>query len=172
MAVVEYHVYARPSSALSMIFGLALIPIWSAVTQAAKDGDLAWVNKLFRRLCCLTIVAALILIAAIPIMGPFYAIWLRDPELKPSTFQLSCLAVSCTALFANAGLSNLASGLGQISSQISLLAVGIVCKFAFTLTVLQQSQEWALVALSDTLAFLPYILIQPLIIIQALRRTA
>lgn len=76
--VVEYQIYFKLFSMGSMVFGLALTPIWSVVSKAIAENDMPWLKKLYRKLNLLSGAAIVCEFLIIAVLQFVINIWLGE----------------------------------------------------------------------------------------------
>lgn len=122
-AVVEYNIAYKYMHIIIMLFGLVMLPMWSATTDAYFKGNLDWIRSTCRKLKKLAFlfiaVGALMLVAS-PLA---YRIWLNDPSVKISfltTFLL--FAYSSFNIFYSL-YGYLLNGIGKLTIQVIVTLV-------------------------------------------------
>ncbi|PZP43378.1 MAG: hypothetical protein DI598_15815, partial [Pseudopedobacter saltans] len=114
--VTEYNLAYKLFSVVSMVFGILLAPIWSAVTQAAVTHNYEWINKT-KRILLYIWVALAIVTTIIYFLSPWlYKVWLHQTvEIS----RLTSLGVSLYVLAMAFGqiYVSILNGLGTLKTQ-------------------------------------------------------
>ena len=155
--VVDFQIYGRPFFAAVLVFSLGLSPVWSAVTKAIAEEDVAWILKLIRSLALATLIAACGLGVLALFMQDFVDLWLGGETiaLDPVILVVFCLSSICFAW--NAAISSIANGAGWIRIQSVLLSVGLAAKIPFAVLLARDTGDWVWVVASDVVGLLPYL---------------
>lgn len=123
--VTEYNVAYKLFSIMSIIFGILLAPIWSAVTKAYVEKDYLWIKKIEQRLLNIWMIAVLgifLLYFASPII---YKIWIDDIVLISSTTNLGVAIYIITVTFGMIYV-NMLNGMGRLKTQFYLSIIYII----------------------------------------------
>lgn len=117
-AVVEYNLAFKYISLITMIFNIALAPIWSATTDAYVQGDYAWIRKTLkyiRKVCLYAIGLGIVMLA---ISKPVYNFWLGEDQIDITyiTTGLILLYISFEMLYKAYG--TIINGTGKVFAQM------------------------------------------------------
>lgn len=117
-AVVEYNLAFKYISLLTMIFNIAITPVWSATTDAYVQKDFAWIKKTLdqsRKICLVTIVVGLVMLAMSKIV---YSIWLGKGTINIgyNTTGMILLYISFEMLYKVYG--TIINGTGKVFAQM------------------------------------------------------
>lgn len=117
-AVVEYNLAFKYISLLTMIFNIAIAPVWSATTDAYVRKDLAWIKKTLsqsRKICLVTIVVGLVMLVASKVV---YSLWLGKGVIDISyhTTGLILFYISFEMLYKVYG--TIINGTGKVFAQM------------------------------------------------------
>jgi O-antigen/teichoic acid export membrane protein len=116
-AVTVYNIAYKYFSVLTIGYAIVLAPMWSAYTDAYAKGDMAWIDKTFRRALLtfgLTALGGMVMLA---LSGYVYELWVGERVHIPFTVSLSVL-LYVLAFNMNCCVTNLLNGLNTIFVQI------------------------------------------------------
>ena len=158
--VVEYKIYYSLFSFVSPIFSLALIPVWSEVTDAHYKNEIEWIKRLYLRLYKLGIIALLGLLLLMFSMQIIVNIWLGDKAIKIN-YQYSFIFVLSGLIFMwNAILSSFANGMGKLKISVQYMAIGAMLNIPLTLLFVFITNSWIGVIIANILSMLPFCIAQ------------
>ena len=167
--VVQYQVYYKIYSIVGMLIGLALTPVWSAVTKAFVEGDYTWLKRLFRRLEMLGLAVAAGELVVVPFTQFLFDIWLGDKTFAASIpFALVFAAFGAVFAYQNV-VAVFANGVGELSTQIKAYCIGVAAKIACILLASSAGLPWIYVIVGDVIALVPFCIMQRLKVVQVLR---
>jgi O-antigen/teichoic acid export membrane protein len=154
--VVEYQIYYKLTSLAAAVFSLALTPVWSAVTKAAREDNYAWLNRLYGLMKKSGAAVMGLELLLVPIMQTIVNIWLGDEAIAIRTGTALIFAVSGGLLIYQSVLSTVVCGLGRMKLQAVCYAAAAVLKFAVIIIGSRYTDHWALVVLTTAAVLLPY----------------
>ncbi len=99
------------------MFSLALTPVWSAVTKAAREDNYAWLNRLYGLMKKSGAAVMGLELLLVPIMQTIVNIWLGDEAIAIRTGTALIFAVSGGLLIYQSVLSTVVCGLGRMKLQ-------------------------------------------------------
>lgn len=122
-AVVEYNLAFKYVSLLTMIFNIAITPVWSATTDAYVRKDFAWIKKTLlqsKKICLVTISIGLVMLA---VSNYVYSLWLGKGAIDISyyTTGLILLYISFEMLYKVYG--TIINGTGKVFAQIIITGI-------------------------------------------------
>ena len=158
--VVEYQIYYKMFSLASMLFTLALTPVWSAVSKAIGEKDFAWLRKLFSRFKALGLIGVAIEFAFIPLLQVAINLWLRDKAIQVNYWYALVFAVFGASMLYQSVLSTFVCGMGKMKLQAICYAAGVVAKFFIIDIGMAVTGEWIVVPLSNAIILIPYCVLQ------------
>jgi len=167
--VVEYQIYNKLFMMGSMVFGLALTPIWSVVSKALAENDMVWLKKLHRKLKVLTWVAIVCEFCIIAVLQFVINIWLGDEAIQVNYLYAVIFAVFGAAMIYQSMASVVANGMGKMKVQAICYGVGFLLKFAVIHFGIMYTGSWIVVVLANALVIIPYCIIQQIILDRALK---
>lgn len=159
--VVEFQIYNRVFNFANVLAWVALAPIWSAVTAAYHQGDLAWIGSAYRRLKQFL---ALVLVGLLALVFSFdwlVGIWLGDKAIPVDPAYAGVFAAN-TALYIWWGvLASFANGVGRIRTQLLCAVFGAIIYFPAAFALVDVLQSWIGIIVAGCLSMLPYSLVEP-----------
>lgn len=167
--VVTYTVLSRPYQAVVLLFSLLLTPVWSAVTLALVEGKREWVRRLTARLALVSGLLVLGLVVLSLSLQGVVDVWVGRGVATVTPIGTLALLGGFSLLVLMTGVSAISNGLGLIRSQFALMLAGLLLKIAFVFLI-GKSRSWEWVALSDVFGFAPYVILQPILLRNYLRR--
>lgn len=122
-AVVEYNLAFKYISLLTMIFNIAITPVWSATTDAYVRKDFAWIKKTLlqsKKICLVTIFIGLVMLV---VSNYVYSLWLGNDSIEISyyTTGLILLYISFEMLYKVYG--TIINGTGKVFAQIIITGI-------------------------------------------------
>lgn len=122
-AVVEYNLAFKYISLLTMIFNIAITPVWSATTDAYVRKDFAWIKKTLlqsKKICLVTIFIGLVMLV---VSNYVYSLWLGNGAIDISyyTTGLILLYISFEMLYKVYG--TIINGTGKVFAQIIITGI-------------------------------------------------
>lgn len=117
-AVVEYNLAFKYISTLTMVFNIAITPVWSATTDAYVRKDFIWIRKTLsqsRMICLVTIIVGILMLIFSKVV---YSLWLGDGSIDISynTTGLILIYVSFEMLYKVYG--TIINGTGKVFAQM------------------------------------------------------
>jgi len=159
---VDYQIYYKPFSFASMLFMLALTPLWSAITKAYAEERFSWIIKL-KRLLNLAFLGLIFLQVLLLFLMPwFFKIWLRTDNIGFSYFTGICFTIYSTIFIWISIQSTLVAGLGKLKVQLVCYVIAVILKVCLILFLYKFFQNWEFVVIVTSIALLPYCVIQPI----------
>ncbi len=159
---VDYQIYYKPFSFVSMLFMLALTPLWSAITKAYAEERFTWIIKL-KRLLNLAFLGLIILQVLFLFLMPwFFKIWLGTEDIGFSYFTGISFTIYSTIFIWISIQSTLVAGLGKLKVQLACYVIAVILKVCLILSLYRFFQDWEFVVIVTSISLLPYCVIQPI----------
>ena len=158
--VVDYQIYNRLFSLVSMIFMLGLTPIWSMVTKANAEKDFKWLLNLNQRLFKLALIFSVFEFVLIPFLPFIIRIWLGSKAITVNYLYALFFAIFGGSMLFQNVVSTITNGLGRMKLQAISYACGVIFKILVIHFGMLFFHNWTLVILANTFILIPYILIQ------------
>lgn len=162
--VVEYQIYNKIFSLVGTLFTLLLTPIWSMVTKALVNRDFDWIEKLYKKLKIITVLAVACELAIIPFLQLAINIWLKSEAINVNYFYALLFAISGSLLIWNGVISTLANGMSKLRVQFYTLTIGVFLNIPLAYLFCRLFEGWIGVVLANVISFIPYCVIQPIFI--------
>ena len=118
--VVEYQIYNKLFTLGSMLFGLALTPIWSVVSKAIAENDTPWLKSLYRKLKLLSWFGIFCEFLIIAVLQFVINIWLAEEAIQVNYLYATIFAVFGASMIYQCMLSSIANGMGKEPSLIAV----------------------------------------------------
>lgn len=168
--VVEYNIYHKLFSLGSTVFVLAITPIWSAVTKAIAEKDVAWVKKIFKMLCLLGILATLCEFLIVPFLQIGINLWLGEDAIQTNIVYGLAFAAFGSLMIWNSILSTIANGVGALKTQTVCFTIGAIAKVPIAFLLVLATNSWMGVLLANVLSMLIYCVVEPFTIRKTLNK--
>lgn len=159
-STTEYSFYYKITSIVYMVVALAMTPIWSVVTKALEEKKISWLDELYKRIKRLSFFVVLVQFLIIPILQPFFNVWLGYNFIVVDYSTALSFAVFGSAFVISSMLSTIVCGLARMKIQLYCYLIGLLFKFLLIYFVSPIYNEWNLIVWSNTVILIPYILIQ------------
>ncbi|MBV7508973.1 polysaccharide biosynthesis C-terminal domain-containing protein [Bacillus sp. sid0103] len=160
--VVEYQIYNKLFTLIGTIFTLALTPIWSAVTKALSEKNYEWINKLYRTLNLMALLAVICEFGMIPFLQFGINLWLGDNAIQVNYLYATVFALSGSIFIWNGVLSSIANGIGELKTQSVYFTIGAIIKIPIAWTLVMIFDSWIGIVVADIIAMSLYCIIQPI----------
>lgn len=167
--VVEYQIYNKLFTLGSMVFALALTPIWSVVSKAIAENDMTWLKNLYRKLKCLTWLGIICEFAIILVLQIVINLWLKEEAIQVNYIYALIFAFFGSSMLYQSMLSTITNGMGQMKIQAICYAVGIVAKFFMIHIGVAWTESWIVVVLANAIILMPYCIIQKIALDRVLK---
>lgn len=159
--VVEYQIYHKLFTLIGTIFILALTPIWSAVTKAFSENNIVWINRLYKLLRKLALIAIIFEFVMIIFLQYGINLWLGSNAIQVNYYYAAGFALFGSIFIWNGVLSSIANGLGELKTQSLLYTIGVIVKFPLAVFLVRVSGSWIGVIFANIIAMGLYSVIQP-----------
>lgn len=160
--VVEYQAYYKIFKTGSMIFSLALTPIWSAVTKAQANYDFVWIKKIYKFFLAASCVCLAIEIAIVPFLQSLMNIWLGEDSILVSTSAAIVFAFSGTIFVLHNVNTAIGNGISYFKTQMIWMTFAAVICIPLSYLCVQITGNWIGVVIGTTLSIVPYELLAPI----------
>lgn len=165
-SVVDYQLYNRLYNALASIVWIALVPMWSAVSEAYYVGDHEWIQRAFRKLSAYMPVVVLTLGLLTVFLQPLFNMWLGERAIQ-SNVWFGCAFWTYYSLYIWWGvLASFANGTGRIRTQLLCAVLGLVVYLVAAIGGALLSGRWIAVVWAGALGMLAYAIAEPLNIVR------
>ncbi|HQO10257.1 MAG TPA: MATE family efflux transporter [Clostridiales bacterium] len=136
--VTPYNIAYKLFSTINMIFGIVMIPYWSAYTEAWKTGDIPWIRRSVKKLMKLWYIMAVGGIIVLISSNMIYRIWVGS-EIQID-FILSAMLLVYFLLFTFGGIFNMfINGVGKIKLQLYTAVLSAVLFYPLTYFLIKKA---------------------------------
>ena len=156
----EYSFYYKIISVLSMIVTLAMTPVWSVVTKALAEKDLAWIKKLYKKIKIFGAAATLLQFAVLPFLQPLMNLWLVNGKVTVTLSRAVIFAFYGGAFAYSGMLSAIVCGSGKLKLQAIAYGVGAAVKIVFSVLASGLGFGWESVVLCSAVVLAAYCVLQ------------
>ncbi|EQI14794.1 UNVERIFIED_ORG: putative membrane protein [Clostridioides difficile F501] len=169
-AVVEYQVYYKIYFTIASLAGLALLPIWSAVTKAKSEKRIDWIVGIYKKSLWLAAVVLCVCVATAPFLQVVFDIWLGADSMTVNGFYVIAMsAFACVFALHNVN-SSIQNGLNYFKLQIVCMTVGAVLLIPLAAWLSSALNSWIGVVIASTISLLPYQIAAPVFGFRYLKR--
>ena len=159
--VIRYNIAYKYFSIPIMVYGIILVPIWSAVTDAYAKSDFSWLKRTLRRLNILSVLFVIGIIMMALISNYVYHIWLGTRIFIPMQLSIA-MAFYVIINVSLAPYSIYINGLGKVKLTSSLSIVGIILYFTSSILLSKLIHSSICVVLGMSIASIIGLIIQPI----------
>lgn len=160
--VVEYQIYNKLFTTLGILFTLALTPIWSAVTKALSEKDYSWIEKLYKTLRLLALLAVVCQFIMIPFLQTIIDFWLKNNSIQVNYGYSLVFAIFGSVFIWSGILSIIVNGLGELKIQSIVFTVGALIKIPLSWWLVISLDSWIGIVVANIIAMSLYCVIQPI----------
>lgn len=161
---VDYQIYYRIFSLFGTLFGLALSPMWSAITKALAENRYGWIIKLQRILYIMAFTLIALQIAILPVLQVVINIWLREKAIIINYSVASCFILYSVVSIWISVQSTIVAGLGTLKVQLYGYTFAVLFKTISIAILAQYTDNWVVVVLMTAFSLLPYSIVQPIVL--------
>lgn len=162
--VVEYQIYNRLFSLISILFTLTLTPIWSVVTKAISERNYLWIEKLYNRLIKMTFLGILLEVLLVLVSQNIIDMWLGKNKIIINHRYAFIFSISASMFIWNGVVSSVANGIEKLKTQIICFSVAALLKIPLSIWVVSYLDSWIGIVLVNILIILPYCVLQPMVL--------
>ena len=161
--VVDYKIYNSLFMLGSTAFTLALSPVWSAVTKATAEKNVAWVKSLYKKLLIFGALFCLGELLIVAFLQVAVNLWLGDEAIEVNYIYGLIFALSGSAMILSGVFSSIANGLGKLKPQLICYSVAAVTKPFMAWLFILMTGSWIGVIIANILSVSLYCIVQPII---------
>jgi len=122
-AVTVYNIAFKYFSILPMVFGIIMLPFWSAYTEAYVKNDFKWIRSSMKNLMQIWLIFLFVSIVMLLVSNKVYVLWV-GPEIKIPFFLSSIIASYIMLNAWNMIFSVFLNGVGKIKLQLFMGIAG------------------------------------------------
>ncbi|GHT63964.1 hypothetical protein AGMMS50239_20830 [Bacteroidia bacterium] len=115
--VTYYNIASKYFLTITMIFGIVITPIWSAITDAYVKNDYGWMRKTIRTMLYVWVLLFLLTIVMVIISNYIYHIWVGDTVKIPMSLSV-LMGLYVTIMNWNNIYTHFINGTGKIRLQL------------------------------------------------------
>ena len=160
--VVEYQMYFKLFNAISTVFSLAIVPIWSAIAKAKAENNFVWIRSMHNKLMLMGLLGICCEFLLVPVLQFVMNIWLGEGVLEVNYMTALLFAIMNGLFMWMTFESNVTNGLGELTIQKVFVGSGMILKFLVVILFARSVKDYRIVIFANILAILPYCIIQPL----------
>ncbi len=160
--VVDYQIYYKIFSLPSILYMLALTPVWSAVSKAVAEKDQQWLQRINSSILKISLLAIVGEFCIIPIFPVVLNVWLGTEAIAVNFFYAFAFALFGATMIFQSGVSTLACGVGKMKLQAACYMLGVIAKFIIIDVGIKLTGEWIIVVLANAIILIPYCILQQL----------
>lgn len=160
--VVEYQIYYKLFTLGSMVFTLAITPIWSIVTKAAAQGDLDWLKKLYKRMLKFGILGVGCEFLIIPFLQFGINVWLKEEAITVNYYYAFTFALVGSLMIFSGIFSSITNGLGKLKIQTIFFALGAIVKIPLSIFLVELTGGWIGVLIASVIVMSFYCIAEPI----------
>lgn len=158
--VVDYQIYNKLFSLGSVVFMLALTPVWSAVSKAMAEKDYIWLSKLYKNIKRLAFLGIIAEFMIIPFLQIIINIWLSKDAIKVNYAYAFCFAAFGAVMIFQSAISTIVNGTGRMKIQAICYTCAVIAKFAIIHFGFIFTDSWLIIVLATVIVVIPYCVVQ------------
>ena len=160
--VVEYQAYYKVFKTGSMMFSLALTPIWSAVTKAQANKDYGWIVKIYKIFLVATLGCVILEFLVIPFLQRFMNLWLGNGVIQVNVFYAIVFVFSGSIFVLHNVNTSIGNGISYFRIQMIWMTFAAVIDIPMSYLCVHWMGSWIGVVIANVIALLPYEIIAPI----------
>ena len=127
--VVVYNLAFKYFQLPTMVNGIIMTPLWSAVTDAYVKDDFEWLKKTMKRLNMLTVIFFSVILVMIPLSNYVFKLWVGDKVHVPMHLTILMALYNAMAIYL-APYSFFINGTGKLKLTMLYSIAGVILYFA------------------------------------------
>lgn len=160
--VVDYQAYYKVFKTGSMIFSLALTPIWSAVTKAQASKDYQWIIKIYRIFLLATVACVILEFLVVPFLQLFMNLWLGDNIIQVNKAYAIIFVFSGSIFVLHNVNTSIGNGISYFKIQMIWMTFAALIDIPLSYLCVQWTGSWIGVVIANVVALLPYEILAPI----------
>lgn len=168
--VVDYQVYYKVYYTFGSVAAIALVPIWSAVTAAAAQGQYEWIVSIYRKCLFLALAVGAACLAIAPFLQTGFDLWLGSDSISVNPWYvlpMSLFSVVFVLQNVNASIGN---GISYFKVQLVLMGLAAVLMVPLSYALCSITGSWIGVIIATIAAIMPFQIVEPIACIRHLRK--
>lgn len=160
--VVEYQVYFKLFNAISSLFVLALVPIWSAVTKAKAEKSYLWIKKLYKILLLMSGLAFVLELAVVPYLQTIVDIWLKNSAINMKMSYAIIFAISNSIFLLHNVNTSIGNGMSYFKVQLIWMTFAAVVDIPLSILFVHLNGGWIGVVVANIISLIPFEILEPI----------
>lgn len=128
--VTKYNIAFKYFSAITMLFGIILTPMWSATTEAFAINDFQWIKNVIRKLQKTAVYFTILAIIMLVLSNWIYKIWVGANIEIPYLLSITMFLYAIIYLFSSP-FSSFLNGVGKIKLNFYLVILEALSFFPY-----------------------------------------
>lgn len=158
--VTPYNITFKYFSAIPMVFGVIIAPMWSAFTEAWVKKDLKWIESTMKRLKLLWVVLTVLAIIMVFASKVIYSIWVGEKINIEFSLTIT-MAIYVVINLWNGIYSQFLNGVGKIKLQLIIAVIGSIINIPLSVFFCKEVGVYGVI-LSTIFISLPGLIIYPI----------
>lgn len=154
--VVPFQIYYKLFSMVSMLFTIAMTPIWSSITDAKAKNDFLWILNVRRKLYIFLGLAVFGEIAIIFISKFIITIWMGSDYIISNLWIVATVAIFDLITIWSSINASIGNGLAKLKNQMIFLTIGAVINFPLSWMFSTVNHSWIAIVIANIISLLPY----------------
>lgn len=167
--VVDYQAYYKVFKTGSMIFALALTPIWSAVTKAQTNNDYRWIIKIYKIFIFATLGCVVLEFLVVPFLQTFMNLWLGKGMIQVNNVYAVIFVFSGSIFVLHNVNTSIGNGISYFKIQIIWMTFAALIDIPLSYLCVKWTGSWIGVVIANVIALLPYEFLAPIYTVKKLK---
>ncbi|MDP3306604.1 MAG: hypothetical protein Q8S15_11060 [Erysipelotrichaceae bacterium] len=159
--VVEFQIYNRLFSFIVSVAWIALIPVWSAVTEAYTKNDHVWISLIYSNLRKVMVLVIITLLVLVFNLQTIIDLWLGLNYIKIQINYSLAFGVYCLLYIWWGVIASFANGTGKIKTQLIYSTLGVIVNLTLTIIFVNIFKSWIGIIYAGIISMLPYCVVEP-----------
>jgi O-antigen/teichoic acid export membrane protein len=160
--VVYYQVYYKLYNLVGSFIWIALVPMWSAITEAYEKKDYKWLKKAYKKMKLLVLATIVINIILSLSLQFLTNVWLGNSSFKIN-YIYACVFSVYNILYVWWGImTSFSNGTGKIKTQLIYASIGALTNIPLAFIFFKIFHSWIGIVIANIFSMLFYCLSEPL----------
>lgn len=169
--VVDYQVYYRIFSILTVLFTLITVPLWSSVSKAFYNNNISWIFSIYKMLNILAVIASIFCFILAINLQYIVEIWLNDKDIIINDVSSMLFASYISLMIFILASTCIANAISKIKPQLFLFGFAALIKIPLTYYLLSTHKSWDVIVLVNIIILFPIFISQPIFLLKELKST-
>ena len=134
----------------STIVSLGLTPTWSMITKAHQEGNILWVQKLYKLFKRTGIIVLILQFLLVPFQQSIMNVWLGANQIEVKISYALVFACFGSIMLYSTMLSTIVCGLGKMRLQALCFGLGAILKIILIIVLAKMSFQWIEIVVINT----------------------